>query len=70
MPMGGDAMAHDTTYMIEEELDAEDELDGWGPVRVRRSTLPAAPTLAASPPAEDATSARNTLQGTREPVMT
>ena len=25
----------------EEALDEEDELDGWGPVRVRRSTIPA-----------------------------
>lgn len=27
----------------EEALDEEDELDGWGPVRVRRSTVPAPP---------------------------
>ena len=26
-----------------EEIDDEDELDGWGPVRVRRSTVPSAP---------------------------
>ena len=28
---------------VREEIDAEDELDGWGPVRVRRSTIPSAP---------------------------
>lgn len=28
---------------VREEIDAEDELDGWGPVRVRRSTVPSAP---------------------------
>jgi len=31
------------TSMREEALDEEDELDGWGPVRVRRSTIPAPP---------------------------
>jgi len=28
---------------VREEIDDEDELDGWGPVRVRRSTIPSAP---------------------------
>ena len=28
------------TFLSETVLDEEDELDGWGPVRVRRSTLP------------------------------
>lgn len=28
---------------VREEIDAEDDLDGWGPVRVRRSTIPSAP---------------------------
>jgi hypothetical protein len=28
---------------VREEIDSEDELDGWGPVRVRRSTVPSAP---------------------------
>ena len=28
---------------VREEIDAEDELEGWGPVRVRRSTVPSAP---------------------------
>ena len=32
------------TSLKEEALDEEDELDGWGPVRVRRSTVPAPPT--------------------------
>ena len=63
-------MAQDTTYMIEEELDAEDELDGWGPVRVRRSTLPAAPTLATSAPAEEHACVRDTNPGKKEPMMT
>ena len=29
------------TSLKEEALDEEDEMDGWGPVRVRRSTIPA-----------------------------
>ena len=28
---------------VRPEIDDEDELDGWGPVRVRRSTIPSAP---------------------------
>jgi hypothetical protein len=28
---------------VREEIEDEDELDGWGPVRVRRSTIPSAP---------------------------
>ena len=38
-------MAQDKTREIaaREEIDDEDELDGWGPVRVRRSTIPSAP---------------------------
>jgi hypothetical protein len=43
----------------EEALDEEDELDGWGPVRVRRSTVPAPPAhplcaKAEEPAAQDA----------------
>jgi hypothetical protein len=30
---------------VREEIDADDELDGWGPVRVRRSTVPSAPRI-------------------------
>jgi hypothetical protein len=30
-------------HEVREEIDADDELDGWGPVRVRRSTVPSAP---------------------------
>lgn len=41
---------------VVDELDAEDELDGWGPVRVRRSTLPSAPPpeVTAKPSESDA----------------
>lgn len=58
------------TMVVEEELDAEDELDGWGPVRVRRSTLPGAPARAAS--AEDAgpASSEHAALMRREPIMT
>ena len=28
---------------VREEIEDEDELDGWGPVRARRSTIPSAP---------------------------
>jgi hypothetical protein len=44
----------------EVEIDEEDELDGWGPVRVRPSTIPArnneahAPLEAAPSPAQEA----------------
>jgi len=31
------------TSLKEDALDEEDDLDGWGPVRVRRSTIPAPP---------------------------
>jgi hypothetical protein len=30
-----------TINEVNEEIDEEDELDGWGPVRVRRSSMPA-----------------------------
>ena len=32
-----------TETEVRPEIDDEDELDGWGPVRVRRSTVPSAP---------------------------
>jgi len=42
----------------EEALDEEDEMDGWGPVRVRRSTIPApAQSLHAKTEGSDAQSA-------------
>jgi hypothetical protein len=42
--MGGDsAMAKLTEPMEAELIEEEDELDGWGPVRVRRSSVPAQP---------------------------
>jgi hypothetical protein len=70
--MGGDAMAQEIkqTMFVEDELDAEDELDGWGPVRVRRSTLPDAPTLAASAAEAAPASAEHAALMRRESIMT
>lgn len=45
--MGAMTAGIDETKVVE-ELDEEDELDGWGPVRVRPSSIPARPS--ATPP--------------------
>lgn len=44
------------TSLKEEVLDEEDEMDGWGPVRVRRSTIPAPPLQHAKAEGSDAQS--------------
>ncbi|MET0388421.1 MAG: hypothetical protein ABW321_20795 [Polyangiales bacterium] len=63
--MGGiSAMAkmNEITEALEAELDAEDELEGWGPVRVRRSSIPALDAPLTATPASSGAAHPETLQ--------
>jgi hypothetical protein len=56
-------MAKMTEAKEPELIDEEDELDGWGPVRVRRSSIPAQPSFA--PISTKSASEREATEGSR-----
>jgi hypothetical protein len=55
---------------VREEIEEEDELDGWGPVRVRRSTVPSAPPGHGGLSASDSESDDGSGQGQNKALMT
>lgn len=63
-------MAQDKTKVTAEieEIDADDDLDGWGPVRVRRSTLPSPPQVVLS--AREGEAAGDPDPSVKKPLMT
>lgn len=58
------------TSLKEEALDEEDEMDGWGPVRVRRSTIPAPPIQHAKADGADALSQSQSKEHDPKRLMT
>jgi len=55
---------------VREEIEDEDELDGWGPVRVRRSTVPSAPPGHGGLDASDAQSDDGSGESQNKTMMT